>query len=110
MKSGDALCRVNVLAREMLMDVYYPLTLCVFADEEGNLLGLRQFDTLFCSAPRMRREHCGEIWLLSNHHDGDMRFWPEDLAHLDGVQKQYPQAICRLFIVSEDVGVLEYGE
>ena len=89
------------LAAALMMDVYHPFSVCVWFDADGDIQGMYQFDTKFCKPEIAFAEDTAEIWLLSNHHDGNMIPFEEDFIN------QKALGAHRLLIVSEDGGIEE---
>ena len=89
------------LAAALMQDVYQPFSSCVWLDGDGNILGLRQFDTEYYRPAFEKPKGTACTWLMSNHPEGYMKPYARDLQNIRRLRAD------RLFIVSEDEGMRE---
>ena len=95
------------LTKMLLHDVYHPFTVCVWLESDERILGVYQFDTHFCEPVWTIPDGVRECCLISNHHDGNMRPFNEDMRNWRRVKAKMPEGTCRLFLYSEDEGLYE---
>ena len=98
------------LTERLMHDVYHPFTLCVWLGDDERILNVYQFDTLFCEPVWSSTDGAAECCLISNHHDGHMRPFEEDMRNWRSLSALVRDAKCRLFIYSEDEGLYEIKE
>lgn len=91
----------------LMRDVYYPFSACIWLDEMGEAIGLYQFDTSFCKPNWDMPYGARACILVSNHPDGDMRPSQADVRNLHELKISYPLTACRMLIHSEDEGIRE---
>lgn len=98
---------LEALAENLLRDVYYPVSLCAWIDRQAQIMKLVQFDTHFCMPRFAQLPEAAECWLISNHINGDMQPYYEDTANRIQAAQSVKSRKCRLFLFSEDEGIVE---
>ena len=102
--------RTEKLAKRMMHDVYHPFTACIWLDESGEIIDLYLFDTLYCRPGFSSSRRACECILISNHFDGDMRPFEEDIRNWRALGRAQPEAVCHLLIYSEYEGLCAVEE
>lgn len=107
MKTIDARVTPRALFDALMRDVYVPFSACVCLDADGQILSIWQFDAAFCARKPVIAPDTREVWLISNHPEGNMRPEPEDVRCAGRLREQLGGAALRTFIASEDEGCRE---
>lgn len=95
------------IAEKMLRDVYHPISLCVWLNEQEMILDAVQFDAQFCIPRFAFHADATACWLISNHHNGDMRPFAEDISNRNAASWSIKNRNCSLFLFSEDTGFVD---
>lgn len=98
---------LKALVKRMMHDVYHMLSACVWLDEAGKIRDLYLFDTLYSKPEWPEVTGASECFLISNHFDGGMHPFDEDIRNLNMLRKAHPQASCHLMIYSEYEDILK---
>lgn len=96
--------------RNLMRDVYYPFSACIWLDEKGEAIGLYQFDTSFCEPNWDMPYGARACILVSNHPDGDMCPSEADMRNICELKSSCPLISCRMLIHSEDEGINEISD
>ena len=94
------------LAACMMRHVYYHVSACVCINEEGIVVRVTLFDTVFCAVPQEAMIPCERIVLISNHPDGNMKPLPEDKANAEQIRSLSGKTP-ELLIYSEYAGICD---
>lgn len=95
------------IARELLNNVYYPVTAIVSLNAAGGITRVRLFDTGFGAAHMDFDPDAREIWLMTNHPEGFARLTEEDKEIIALLRRRAGSAPLRVFITGEDIGCRE---
>lgn len=97
----------TTLAQNLLMHVYYRLSAAVSLDASGHPSWVRMFDTEFGSMCMRVAQDADEVWLMSNHPEGQTSLYEADMNNLMLLRAAAPKARLRVFVVNEDTGCTE---
>lgn len=95
------------MASCLLNDVYHPVSLCIALDEAGNVRDAHLFDTSFFIGEIIKAEYANEIWLLTNHCDGNLELSDDDWRNVKQLMSIRGRAHVRVFVVGEEIGCQE---
>jgi len=102
--------QVEMLVKRLMRDVYHPFTACIWLDEKDEFIDLYLFDTLYCKPEFSETVKASECVLISNHFDGDMRPFAEDIRNWRALSRAQPEAVCHLMVYSEYEGLCAVEE
>lgn len=100
---------IQELAKALLKDVYHPVSAAVSIGEQGELLGVHLFDTMFYDGQIRVEPGAAELWLISHHDDGRRTLYDEDLRNLRRMRQLAGGRRLRLFLTSEECLDREIG-
>ena len=95
------------IAEQMLTHVFYRVSAVVGIGETQRVCSMRMFDTEFGAAYMHVPENAREIWLISNHPEGQISPYEADLEHAERILRAAPGVRLRLFVCGEDIGCID---
>ena len=98
---------VQRIAEALLIRVYGDVSDVVSLDENGEVQGVQMFDTRFGGEWMQAEPNAREIWLMSNHPQGNRMLSDEDMANAARIKERQPFIPLRMFITGEDIGCRE---
>lgn len=94
------------IARSLLEHVFYRAS-AVAVVKKGGGCAIKVIDTEFGTSYVTLPEGAKEIWLISNHPEGQTAPYEADRENIRMIREQAPRARIRLFICGEDIGCRE---
>lgn len=94
------------IAEKLLLHVFCPVSAAVSVGEEG-VRFVHVFDTKWYSSDIRLDPKAEEIWLISNHPEGNPALYEEDRDNLQRIRACSPHMRIRFFIANEDTGCME---
>lgn len=92
------------VAERMMRWVYVPFSMVISLDAHGYMLDLCQVDTQFGAEHIILAPDAAQIWLLTNHPEGQIRLNEWDVANLSWILDHAGSAQVYVFVAGEDVG------
>lgn len=95
------------IARSLLMHVFYRVSVIVAVSKDRRAYSVKAFDTAFGAEFMVVPRWAEEIWLISNHPEGQCTLYAEDVENLRRIESAARDARMRMFIANEDTGCRE---
>ncbi len=96
------------IAEHLLIHVFYRVSAVVVVEDMKRTDGITIFDTEFGGAYAAVPARAQEIWLISNHPEGQTLPYAADWENVEHLRRRAPKARIRLFICGEDIGCIEH--
>lgn len=84
--------------------VYVPFSMVISLDADGNRLDVCQVDTQFGAEHIILAPDAAQIWLLTNHPEGQIRLNEWDIANLRWILARAGSAQVSAYVAGEDIG------
>lgn len=98
------------IAKQLLIHVFYRMSAVVIPGEARNVCCVWMFDTVYGAVPARLPQEAREIWLISNHPEGQTSPYAADIKNIKRIYCAVPKARVRLFICGEDIGCMEVAQ
>jgi len=89
------------IAKALLECVFYRVSAIVSVGENGQILGVQLFSTDWPDRHMHFTEEAKEVWLISNHPDGEMHPDEQDVRNYRSLVSRMPGVQVRLYLSSE---------
>lgn len=97
---------VKALAAGLMRDVYYPVTAWIWLNEVGAVVGIYQFDTLYCRPQSAVPDDTYRCFMISHHPDGSVNASAADERNWRVLLRIMRGRTSRLYTHSEDMGLI----
>lgn len=95
------------VSRALLENVFHPVTAVVSLDDQGGIISAELYDTEFCVDAVREAAGCCEVWMMTNHPDGDRALSEQDIYNAAILKSRMHGRMVRVFVTGEDIGCVE---
>jgi len=101
---------INAIYSALLRRVYYPVTAVVSLGEDGCVIGVEVFDSLFGTKEHVVAGDAQAVCVIIGHPDGCTALRKEDQRNLRRVARQAGERPLSVYIAGEDIGCIKAEE